>query len=209
MIMLNFKTFVRQAMLATALAFTSAAALAGPTYLVTIHTQTVEAEAGLMDFNFYTTDNASGGMVSLSNFSGAFGEEFDRAGTATGNIPGTLSFVNSTTSNYLTQNVVFGGDFSFNVTFSGDYETVTGLFAPTFQVSLYDAFLTTEYGVAVQFDLIPALNGDPASVLVSIANPDLATVTEAVAEVPEPSQLLLMLSALALAGAAMRRRKTL
>ncbi len=198
--MFTFKTFVRQALLAVTLAFTSAAALAGPTYLVTIHTQEVQEESGLMDFSFYSTADAVGGMVSLSNFSGAFGEEFDRAGTADGAIPGTVTFVNGNTSNYLTQNVTFGGDFSFHVTFSGDYETVSGANATTFAVSLYGPFFSSEFGVAVQFDLIPAFNSDPAGVLVTIANPDLASATELVAaEVPEPSQLLLMLSALALA----------
>lgn len=205
--MFNFTHLVRKALLAAALALVSAAALAGPTYLVTIHTQNVDAETGLMDFNFYTTADAVGGVVSLSNFSGAFGLEVDRAGTATGAIPDAVSFSSGMTSNYLTQSVVFGGDFSFNVTFSGDYETMEGLYAPTFQVSLYDDFLSTEFGMAVQFDLLPALNADPAGVLVTVPDADLATVA-AVAEVPEPSQLLLMLSALALAGVALRRRNT-
>jgi hypothetical protein len=205
--MFNFHHIVRKALLAAALAFGSAAALAGPTYLVTIHTQNVDAETGLMDFNFYTTGDAVGGIVSLSNFSGAFGLEVDRAGTATGAIPDAVSFSSGMTSNYLTQSVVFGGDFSFNVTFSGDYETVEGLYAPTFQVSLYDDFLSIEYGMAVQFDLLPALNADPAGVLVTVPDADLASVAQ-MAEVPEPSQLLLMLSALALAGFALRRRNT-
>jgi hypothetical protein len=205
--MFNFHHIVRKALLAAALAFGSAAALAGPTYLVTIHTQNVDAETGLMDFNFYTTGDAVGGIVSLSNFSGAFGLEVDRAGTATGAIPDAVSFSSGMTSNYLTQSVLFGGDFSFNVTFSGDYESVEGLYAPTFQVSLYDDFLSIEYGMAVQFDLLPALNADPAGVLVTVPDADLASVAQ-MAEVPEPSQLLLMLSALALAGFALRRRNT-
>ena len=207
--MFTITNFVRKAVLAAALAIVSAAASAGQTYLVTIHTQTVEAEAGLLEFNFATLGDVVGGTASLSNFSGAFGEEFDRSGSADGAIPGAVTFTESIFANYLTYNVIFGGDFSFNVTFSGDYETVPGLYAPTFQVSLYDAFLTTEFGVAAQFDLIPALNGDAAGVFVTISNPVLATVTEVVAaDVPEPSQLLLMLSALALAGVALRRRST-
>jgi hypothetical protein len=206
--MFNFTHSVRKALLAAVLAIGSAAALAGPTYLVTIHTQNVDAETGLMDFNFYTTADAVGGMVSLSNFSGAFGVEVDRAGTASGAIPDAVTFSSGMTSNYLTQSVLFGGDFSFQVSFSGDYESVQGLYAPTFQVSLYDDFLTTDYGMAVQFDLLPALNADPAGVLVTLPDADLASVAE-VSAVPEPSQLLLVLSALALAGLALRRRNTL
>ncbi|WP_426100722.1 NF038129 family PEP-CTERM protein [Massilia sp. TSP1-1-2] len=207
--MFNFASFARQALLAATLALSSAAALAGPSYLVTIHTGNVDAEAGLMDFNFYTTNDAIGGTASLSNFSGAFGAEYDRAGSADGSVADTLTFTPGLTSNYLTQNVLFGGDFSFNVTFSGDYETVAGLYAPTFQVSLYDAFLATEYGVAVQFDLLPALNADAAGVLVTINDPLLASVTELVAsDVPEPSAMLMMLSTLALAGVALRRRRS-
>ena len=208
--MFNFKMFVRQALLAAALAFTGAAALAGPTYLVTINTQDVEAENGLMDFSFYTTADSVGGMVSLSNFSGAFGEEAFRGGTADGAIPGNVTFVNGNTSNYLTQNGTFGGVFSFNVAFSGDYATVAGENATTFTVSLFGPSFSPEFGNAVSFDLIPAFNNDPADVFVTIDNPDLASATELVAaEVPEPSQLLLMLSALALAGVATGRRKSL
>lgn len=208
--MFNFKTFVCQALLAAALALTGAAALAGPTYLVTINTQDLEEETGLIDFSFYTTADAVGGMVSLSNFSGAFGEEFDRGGSADGAIPGAVTLVNGITSNYLTQNVTFGGAFSFNVTFSGDYETVRGLNATTFTVSLFGPLFSPQFGDAVSFDLIPAFNHDPAGVLVTIADPDLASATELVAaEVPEPSQLPLMLSAVVLAGVAMGRRKSL
>ncbi len=205
--MFNFKNFARQAMLAAALAIGSSAALAGPTYLVTIHTEGVDAEAGLMDFSFYTTNDTSDSVVSMSNFTGAFGEEYDRSGSAAGTIADTVTFVPSNFNNYLTYNVLFGGDFSFNVTFSGDFLTVPGDNASALVVGLFDSMMSTEYGMAVMFDLIPALNTDPAAVLVTVNDPGLATVTEQVsAEVPEPSQLLLMLSALALAGVALRRR---
>ena len=206
--MFNFN-FARQAMLALALALTSAAALAGPTYLVTIHTEGVDAEAGLIDFNFYTTDDTSGSSATLSHFSGAFGDVFERAGSAAGTVADSVSFSPSNVANFLTYNVLFGGDFSFQVSFSGDFLTVPGPNSSALVVSLHDSLLSLEYGVAVVFDLIPAFNADPAGVFITVGDPGLASVTELVAaDVPEPSQLLLMLSALALAGVALRRRTT-
>jgi hypothetical protein len=203
--MFNFTHIARRALLAAALAFSSAAALAGPTYLVTIHTATIEAESGLMDFNYTSAADAVAGTVTLSNFSGAFGALQDRSGANEGELPGSVTFTAGMTSNYLTHYVIFGGDFSFNVSFGGDYETVEGPNATAFSVGLYDDMLATYFGTAVTFDLVPAFNGDPAGVLLTIDDAALATVS-AVADVPEPSQLLLMLSALALAGLALRRR---
>lgn len=199
--MLNFITLARKALLAAALVFCSGAALAGPNYLVTVHTQAYSGESGLLDFAFESYSDAPGAIAHLWNLSGAFGEEFDRSGSVDGDLASGFMFRNSSLSNYLTYAVVLGGDFTFNVSFHGDYETMESPNGATFMAALYDSALTELLGAIVQVDLIPAFNGDAAGVLVS-ANQDLATV----AEIPEPSQLLLMLSALALAGVALRRK---
>lgn len=206
--MFNFTHIVRQAMLALALAFASAAAAAGPAYLVTIHTSMYSGESGLLDFGFLGDAAATAELVTLSDFSGAFGGEYDRAGGVAGDIPGAVVFSNTGSANFLTQQVVLGGDFTFKISFSGDYAIpadpadAAGL---TFVVALFDASLTGLLADLVQFDLLPFNAGEAASVTVT-ANPDMVEVSGAAAQVPEPSQLLLVLSALALAGAALRRR---
>ncbi len=208
--MFNLKNFAKQAMLALALVLGSGAAFAGPNYLVTIHTQAYSGESGLFDFGFLGDAAATSEFVTLSNFMGDFGGQFDRGGAVVGDVPGTVVFGNSGGSNYLTQEVILGGDFSFNLSFSGSYAwpadpaDAAGL---TFVIALFDALMTEELARIVQFDLLPFNNGEAPSVTVTpnADFPDLVTVSE-VAEVPEPSQLLLMLSALALAGVALRRR---
>lgn len=198
--MLNFITLARKALLAAALVICSGAALAGPNYLVTVHTQAYSGESGLLDFAFESYSDAPGAIAHLWNVNGAFGEEFDRSGSVDGDLAHGFTFSNSSLSNYLTYGVILGGDFTFNISFHGDYETMESPNGVSFMAALYDAGFSELLGAVVQFDLVPAFNGDAAGVLVS-ANQDLATV----ADIPEPSQLLLMLSALALAGVALRR----
>jgi hypothetical protein len=200
--MLNFMTLARKALLAAALVLCSGAALAGPNYLVTVHTQGYSGESGLLDFGFESYSDAPGAIAHLWNLSGAFGEEYDRTGSVDGDLASGFTFSNSNLSNYLTYGVILGGDFSFNISFHGDYETMEAPNGATFIAALYATELSELLGALVQFDLIPAFNGNAAGVLVS-ANQDLADV----ADIPEPSQLLLMLSALALAGVAHRRAR--
>lgn len=206
--MFNLITLARKALLAATLALCSAAAMAGPSYLVTINTAAFSGEDGLLDFSLGSDGDAAGSIATLSNFSGNFGAEFDRIGSVSGDLASGLTFTNAGPTNLLTQSVILGDIFSFNITFSGDYELLESVSGSLFAVVLFDANLSAILDFAVQFDLLPVNNGDPAAVVFT-ASPD-TTVTELVAvDVSEPSQLLLMLSALALAGAAMRRSRTL
>ena len=208
--MFKFITIARKALLAAALVLCSGAAFAFPSYQVTIHTQAFSGEAGLLDLSLGGYgDGAPMTIATLWNISGAFGEQFDRSGAVTGDIEQGLTFTSGPNSNYLTQSVLLGGDFVFNIAFSGPIEFMEGRFGTTFAAVLYDAGMTEILDIPVQFDLIPAFNGDAARVAIN-TNPATATVIELVAvDVPEPSQLLLMLSALALAGVAMRRSRKL
>jgi hypothetical protein len=198
--MFNFIILARKALLAAALVICSGAALAGPNYLVTIHTQGFSGESGLLNFGLGNTGDAPSAIAHMWNFGGAFGDEFDRSSSVTGDLEGGLSMTNGGASNYLTQAVILGGDFSFNLSFSGDYETLISQWDTLFAVQLFDSSLSELWGNVAQFDLVAAYNGEPVAVLVDV-NPDLADVVE----VPEPSGLLLLCSAIALAGLARRR----
>ncbi len=202
--MFNFNTFARQALLAASLFLSGGVAIAGPSYLVTIHTQAYSGESGLFDFSMGGSDGAALlAIADLWDFTGNFGDEQDRTGSVSGDLASGVTLTNASASNYLTQWAILGEDFSFKVRFSGDYalESDSG---SQFAVLLYDAGLGEVLDYAVQFQLVPFNNGEASMVLVD-ANP-LTTEVLALADtdVPEPSQLLLMLSALALAGAAMR-----
>jgi hypothetical protein len=202
MIMFNFTTFIRQALLASALVLGSGAAVAGPIYQVTIHTQAYSGESGLLDFAFESNPDAPLAIAELWNINGAFETEFDRSGSVEGDLPNYVRFTTGNMTNYLTQSVILGDDFVFNISFSGDYEFVENPSGISFFVGLYDAGMTEQLGAVAQFDLVPGFMGDAAYVMVT-ANDELATVSD----IPEPSQLLLMLSALALAGLALRRSR--
>jgi len=196
--MFNFKHFVQHALLALALALGSTAASAGPTYNVAINTASF-AGAGVIDFSFLSTDGTDQATASLSNFGGAFGAEIERFGNVVGDTGTGLAFTNSDGFNYLALNTVFGGMLSFNITFSDGF---VGPDQATFAVSLFDSigdFLSNP----VQFTLVPADDGVPGAL--DILTDNIATVTE-VSQVPEPSQLLLLLTALAMMGAIARRK---
>ena len=203
--MFNFITLARKALLAASLVLFSGVAMAGPSYLVTIHTNAYSGETGLLDFSMGSDASARLAIANLWNFSGKFGDQYDRTGSVDGNLADGVTFTNAGASNFLTYNVILGGDFSFNISFSGDYESVEAVAGSVFDVVLYGMDFNDTLDRAVQFQLIPLNNGDAAYVDV-LANPDSTVVTELVAvDVPEPSQLLLMLSGLALAGVALRR----
>ncbi len=196
--MFNFKHFIQHVLLALALALGSTAASAGPTYNVAINTGSF-AGAGVIDFSFLSADGSDLATASLSNFTGAFGAELDRFGNVVGDTAAGLVFTNSDGFNYLALDAVFGGMLNFNITFSDGY---VGPNQATFSVSLFDAigdFLSNP----VQFTLVPADDGSPTTL--DIQAEDIASVTE-VSQVPEPSQLLLLLTALAAMGAIARRK---
>lgn len=200
--MINLKTFFSQCLLALALC-SSGAAQAGPLFHVSVDTGDYRGQ-GLMDFTFLANAGATPAIAVLSNFSGAFGAEFDRSPQAVGAVPGTVTLSNLDGGSYLTQLVTLGGVLSFDVQFDGDFANVANLDATQFNATLYDTAFSEFIGVAgsfAVFDLLPPVGDEPGRVLVSPPNA-LATVNQ----VPEPSALLLMLPALVLLGLVRRVR---
>ncbi|RSZ57132.1 PEP-CTERM sorting domain-containing protein [Massilia atriviolacea] len=198
--MFNFRTFVKQALLAATLAFGIGNASAGPTYHVDINTSQFSG-LGSVDFVMSGFFGASGAIATVSNFTGALGEEFDRSGSVVGALPASVSLANTMMFNSVSHDLTLGGMFGFDVSFSGDFLTVPG-FGSTFSVSMYDAlgdYLTQSVSV-VEFSLIPySVDNDAA---VRYTTDSIVRVA-----VPEPSDLLLVLTGLGLV-AFVRRRAT-
>ena len=204
--MFNMKSLFHRALCALMLTVAAGGAFAGPTYHVTVNTASLAADiSGNLDFALGNFGDAPEAIVTLSNFSGAFGSETDRFGNVGGAIPAAVTLVNSSGMQYLTQAITLGGMLGFDVNFSGDFETTASLIDSNFNVSLFndtmDAYLAENF---ISFALVPVTGGNPSNVIVNFDR-SLADVGIA-AEVPEPSELLLMLTGLAMMGALVRRR---
>ena len=201
----GFKSFVQTAMLAAAMFLGASPAIAGPVYHVSINTAGVTATTGLLDFSFLGTTDADVSTLTLSNFSGMFGAEEGRSGAVTDTATGYTMSTSVAGQAFLTRAVTLGGNFGFDVEFADSY---TGADLIAFTVSLYSDGFAGYLGVQgplVQFDLYPAAGAMP-SFVVALEDNALADISE----VPEPSDLLLMLTALAMLGFVARRgRKSL
>lgn len=196
--MINAKTFLRQCLLAVALVGTSLGALAGPTnFHVDLNTNGL-ANAQFIDLFFAKADLAPPATATVSNFTGAFGAVDYFEGAVTFNGDGSVTIGNDPFSNLVDFNAVFGGTFGFDISFSSDFLNGSSTDGSTFSVSVLDAGLNPLTGAALaRFDLYGSAG------IARSANEQFATVTA----VPEPSDMLMMLTGLGLVAFTVRRRK--
>ncbi len=203
--MFNFKTLLQQCLLAATLALSAAgAALAGPTYKVSVDTSALAGTTGFVDFSVVGAAGAPLATATFSNFGGAYGAEADRFGAALGGIPGSFSLQSAPGDNYLTYATSFGGIYSFDVSFSGDYETVPGIDGATFAFGLYDDSFTS-YLLQASFAVQPG-NGTDAASVAALAESGAVDIAE-VSAVPEPGTWALMLLGVFMAGSVARRKR--
>ena len=192
--MFKLKTLFTHALLALALACGAGAAAAGPTYQVTVNTSAFAGTNGFLDFTFLALGSAAPATATLSNFTGPLGADVFATATVAGSLPGTVTIGNGGAVNELLQAVTFGGLFTFDLNFTADQ----GIAGTTFGVALVNEALTDYVGVAGDILDIGLQPGAPTTVSVS----DFASVNV----VPEPSDLLLVMSGLALMGWVVRRK---
>jgi hypothetical protein len=200
--MFNTKTFLRQCAFAAVLASSAIAAMAAPTYHVSINTA---GNSGVGGVDFLLSSNGEPLTATLSNFSGAFGAA-DLAGSTNASAGPDGSFALVDPIGYLFRLANLGGTLAFDVSFSGSFfDTPSGLDS-VFSSALYaedGTVIGNAYGFAI-FDLI-----DSAPTVVNVTTDPFATVTPVLASaVPEPSSMLMMMTGLGLAGFMARRRKS-
>lgn len=202
--MLNIQSFARHLLVALALASGAGAAQAGPTYHVNINTHAYQGTSGFLDLYLQREIDAPLSTVTLTNFSGTLGAAPAQiANDVTGTLPGTLVFGSTDGWNDYYQAVNFGGGFSFDVEFGGDFASTDGSIVTPFGIGLYDAAdQQLGGGDVLQFLLAPQVGGVAGGVTPLPAN---ATVRASL--VPEPSELGLMVTGLAMLGFVSRRRR--
>lgn len=204
--MFNIQTLLRQAMLALALCGASLAAHADvipASYRVTINTAGVEG-ASFLDMNFSDFGVAAEAIATISNLQGEFGGVDSFLGNV-GFQPGGVFTMTNQGMNFLTHSITAGGLLSFDIGFSGAFLTETGGHTTFFSAALLDA----------EYEPLGNELGDVLFSITQLSETSAAAVgfeTFGIAEVsvnavPEPSELLLVLTGLALMGAMVRRRR--
>ena len=196
---------LRGSLLALALAGCASFASADTSYHATIDTSSMSG-AGWLDLTFLPgMASAAGATATLSNFSGNFGSELDLTGDVGGALPGSFTMGNSQSYNEMIQALTLGGSFSFDISFSGAYQSTPGT-GTSLGVGLLSgdqsAYLGNPDGYLFQIDLTPMQDSK-----LSMFAGDIASVTAAAA-VPEPSQYLLLLGGLCVLGAVTARRRS-
>ena len=194
--------FFRQCLLAMTLAVSTLGALAAPlTYHVTIDTRAQGLPAsGLLDLSFGALVGAAPATATVRNFSTNIGAAASSDGAVVDRADGSFVIYNDTSTaiNYLDLVATFGGFIDFDVAFDDGF-LGNGGFNSTFAVSLLDdglMYLGNPLG-DLTFELLPG-----TGITVS---PGSAFATASA--VPEPSEMLLMMTGLGLVGFMLRRRK--
>ncbi|NHZ37437.1 NF038129 family PEP-CTERM protein [Massilia rubra] len=204
--MFDIKRIITKALLAVTFALGASTAWAIPTYHVNIDSSQFVGKGGAMLLSFNSKQAATSAFADVSNFGGIFEYELSRSGAVTGAIPGMVNFANSGNLNYLMHKVTLGGMLSFDVTFHGDFETIPGSFGALFGVALVDLDTGDYHGAEnnlIEFDLNPP-SDDGGTPTIKIDNPT-RIVTVTTNAVPEPSDLLLVMTGLGLVAFVRRR----
>ncbi len=198
--MFNFKNLLARALLALTLATGAGAVMAAPTYHVDVDTSALSGQTGYLDFLIVGQGDTATTTVTLSGLMGAFtGDVF--TDNSTGSVAGaTIGSAFANNEFALVAN--FGGNFSFDVSFAQAIDDIAGAFL---QIALINptslAYLAPTTGDIATFNVQP---GQPVGVTAS--NFARITLVPNAVDVPEPSDLAMMFTGLALLGFTARRR---
>jgi hypothetical protein len=194
--MFNMKNLMTRALLALALSFGAGAAMAGPTYHITIDTADYAGTQGYLDLSLVALGDAAPAFAMLDNFTGNFAGSSALEGSASGDVSTGILLGNRDLINAFTALVDFGGLFSFDIRFDLDDGKVGSTFSVALINDAFDGYLGSP-GSLLDVALLPG--EAPAFV----ANSSLV----AAAEVPEPATLASLVLGLALMGSMLRARR--
>jgi hypothetical protein len=200
--MFNPKNLLRQCLLAVALLGSSLAAIAGPTYNVSINTSALSG-TGKVDFYLGSSPAELPLTATLANFSSSFGA-FDATtfGDVAFDANGNLVLSNQTGFAFAERAAALGGVLTFDLTFDGAFLDTAGAMDGLFSFGLYDAA-----GAVVDFATFN-LSNTVAPIVIDVTGFAGATIAlDAANAVPEPSSMLMMMTGLGLVGFTARRRK--
>lgn len=193
--MITLKHLFSRALLALMLATGAGAALAGPTYHVSVDTQGYEG-SGTLDFTLLGYEGVPGAHAFLSHFTGDYGSTGSLAGDAGGDMASGIVLGTDGGFGTFLQAVDLGGRFGFDLRFdvdpAGEGASLNlGLFSDALGRYLGDT------GSLVEFYLVP---GTPDTI---VADAALASVSE----VPEPATTASLVFGLMLMGWTLRVRR--
>jgi len=190
--MFNIQKHLRHAVLALGLAAASltAGASALPTYHIDV-ADTATADIAYIDFLFGSIDGAAPVTASLSHFAGMPLSELDRQG-AVSETPDGFAIGNAGTYNDLF--LAVGGPFGFDLNFSEGFLDFASTFDSNsfFSIALYDSdgIIIGDPSGALNFSL------SSTGVVVMPTSSLLSLTQVSAADVPEPSDWVLMLTGL-------------
>jgi hypothetical protein len=195
--MFNIQKHLRHVVLALGMAAASLTAAASvlPTYHIGV-ADTVTSDVVAIDFLFSSIDGAAPVKATLTHFTGTPLAELDRAGDVSGTSDSSFAIGNPGAFNYLLLEV--DGPFAFDLNFSEGFLGFASAFDSNsfFSIALYDstgAIMGDEFGT-LQFSL--SKTGVVATSTSSVVS---------LAEVPEPTDWMLMLTGLAFVVCMTRR----
>jgi hypothetical protein len=194
-----FKNFAAKLMLAAAMAWTGAAAVAGPVYHVVIDTASIGGGSAYLGLSFLGLDGADSDAT-VSGVVGALSGVGSGSGDVSGSLETLLSFGSAGGGGDFVQPIILGGAFSFDVRF----DVGTGDIGSAFSYSLFN---DTQY-LGVNGDL-GTFFLDPSAAQALQVTPPAANPFSSVSAVPEPASVLLVLLGvcmLLLTSQRMRRR---